>query len=324
LLNGEVTFNEGLPHLVRDLQSVQPNFFFGPPRVWEQLQQFITAQFDSQAGIDAALASDRPGTQDKVLNLLGLTEVDYCLTAAAPTPPSLIEWFETLGLVLMEGFGQTEAMGLMGNTAEDRRVGSIGKAIGPVDIRLSEQDELQVRGPGLATGYYKMPEKTAETFVDGWVHTGDKARIDDDGYIYITGRVKDYFKTIQGKFVAPTPIENMFAHNEHTEQQCLLGRGYSKTVMVCVLSVSAQQGNIDAIEADLRALIESINKKVDHHARLGALIISNDPWTIENEILTPTMKIRREKIEERFGETAMALAHRSAVEGVLLVQHWEK
>ena len=324
LLNGEITFNEALPHLVRDLQTVRPNFFFGPPRVWEQLQQFITAQFGSQAEIENALATDQQGTQDKVLDLLGLTDVDYCLTAAAPTPPALIEWFETLGLVLMEGFGQTEAMGLIGNTFQERRIGSIGKVIGPVDVRLTAGDELLVRASGLATGYFNMPEKTAETFVDGWIHTGDKARIDDDGYIFLTGRVKDYFKTIQGKFVAPTPIENMFARNEHTEQQCLLGRGYSKTVMVCVLSAAAQQRDIDAIETDLRRLIAAINDETDHHARIGALIISSDPWTIDNEILTPTMKIRRGKIEQRFGDTAMELAHRSAVEGRLLIHHWQR
>ncbi len=323
LNNGVVTFNEGMPHLFRDLQAVRPNFFFGPPRVWEQLQQFVTAQFGSQVEIDKALAEDSPGTGSKVVNMLGLTEVDYCLTAAAPTPPALIEWFDAFGLTLMEGFGQTEAMGLIANSPQERRIGSVGKAIGEVEYRLSDQGELIVKATGLSPGYYNMPEKTAETFVDGWIHTGDKARVDDDGFIYLTGRVKDYFKTIQGKFVAPTPIENLFAENVHTEQQCLLGRGYSKTVMTCVLSALAQQEDRASIEADLLDCVKAINSEVEHHARIGALIISTDTWSIDNEILTPTMKIRREQVEARYGELAQKLARSAAVEGTIHI-HWSE
>ncbi len=321
LHNGVVTFNEGLPQLFRDLQATRPNFFFGPPRVWEQLQQFVTAQFGSQAAIDEALAEDAQGVGNRVVDMLGLTEVDYCLTAAAPTPPALIEWFDAFGLALMEGFGQTEAMGLTANSPQARRIGSIGKAVGEVECRVSEEDELLVRASGLSPGYYKMPEKTAETFVDGWIHTGDKARVDNDGFIFLTGRVKDYFKTIQGKFVAPTPIENLFSKNVHTEQQCLLGRGYSKTVMTCVLSALARDGDRASIEEDLLGYVEAINREVEHHARIGALIISSDPWSIGNEILTPTMKIRREQVEARFGELAQELAHSAAVGGTIRV-HW--
>jgi len=322
LTNGVITFNEGLPNIFRDLQAVRPNFFFGPPRVWEQLQQFVTAQFGSQDEIDKALAEDRDAAGEKVLEMLGLTDVDYCLTAAAPTPPALIEWFQEFGLVLMEGFGQTEAMGLIANSHTERRIGSIGKVVGGVEYKISEQGELIVKAAGLSPGYYKMPDKTAETFVDGWIHTGDKARVDADGFLYLTGRVKDYFKTIQGKFVAPTPIENIFSENVHTEQQCLLGRGYSKTAMACVLSTLAQEGNRETIEAELLNCVEAINSQVEHHARIGALIISNEPWTIANEILTPTMKIRREQIEAKFGELAQKLAHTAAVEGKICI-HWD-
>ena len=223
----------------------------------------------------------------------------------------------------MEGFGQTEAMGLTANTHQERRIGSIGKAVGAVAYRLSEEDELIVKATGLSPGYYNMPEKTAETFVDGWIHTGDKARVDEDGFIFLTGRVKDYFKTIQGKFVAPTPIENLFSENVHTEQQCLLGRGYSKTVMTCVLSALSQEEDRSTIEETLLGHINAINREVEHHARIGAVIVSSDPWTIDNEILTPTMKIRREQVEARFGELAQGLGRKAAVEGSILV-HWSE
>jgi long-chain acyl-CoA synthetase len=199
-------------------------------------------------------------------------------------------------------------------------VGSIGKPMPGVEVRLSEEDELQVKAPGCSPGYYKNPEKTAETFVDGWVYTGDKARVDEDGFYYITGRVKDYFKTIQGKFVAPTPMENIFAESDFAEQLCLLGRGYSKTVMTCVLGTTALDRPREEIEADLLDRVQTINNDVDKHARIGAVMVSTEPWSIENGVLTPTMKIRREKVEERFGERAQELARQSAEQGKILVE----
>ena len=154
------------------------------------------------------------------------------------------------------------------------------------------------------------------------MYTGDKVKVDEDGFYYITGRVKDYFKTIQGKFVAPTPMENIFAENPYTEQICLLGRGYSKTVMTCVLSSLAQEQPREVVEAALRDRVAAVNAEVDKHARIGALVVSTTPWSIENRVLTPTMKIRRERIEELFGETAEELARRSAQQGEILVE-WQ-
>ena len=320
LLAGMVTFNEALETLLRDMADTKPNYFFGAPRVWEQLQQGILANFGSQAALDAALAADRDGVGLGVRTTLGLDDADYLLTAAAPTPPALIEWYEKLGLQLMEGYGQTEIMAVACNTPEYRKIGSIGRVVDDVEMTIAEDGELLFKAEGTAVGYYKMPEKSAETFVNGWVHTGDKGYVDDDGFIFLTGRVKDFFKTIHGKFVAPTPIENRFAENEWTEQICLLGRGYSKTVMVCVLSNIAQIEDRTAIEKALLEKVASVNDKVEKHARIGAVIMSTEPWTIENEMLTPTLKIRREEVEGRFGEQARELAHEAAVEGEIRLE----
>ena len=317
---GDLTFNEALPTLVRDLQATRPSFFFGPPRVWEQLQQIVVGHFGSPAAADAALAADAAGTCARVAGLLGLDDCDYCLTAAAPTPPALIEWLERFGIRLYEGFGQTEAMGLTACTAAARRVGSIGKPMPDVACRISAEGELLVKTAGLSPGYYRMPEKTAELYRDGWLHTGDKARVDADGFIFLTGRVKDYFKTIQGKFVAPVPIESVFAACEHAEQVCLLGRGYSKTVMVCVLSARGRERAREEIAAALRAEVARINGGVEKHARIGAVILAAEPWTIENEILTPTLKIRREHVEARFGAIAERLARQAAEQGTILIE----
>lgn len=317
---GEVYFNETLAHLMRDLSDCRPEVMFGPPRVWEQLQQGIIGQFGSQDALDAALEADSDGVGKMLREKLGLDQANYLLTAAAPTPPALIHWYDRLGIQLMEGFGQTECMGPIVTMLGERRIGSIGKPLPGIEVRISDNDELQVKADGCSPGYYLMPEKTAEAFVDGWVHTGDKVRVDSDGFYYITGRVKDYFKTIQGKFVAPTPIENIFAENPHTEQICLLGRGYSKTVMTCVLSALAQQQPRDVIEAALRQRVEAVNTESEKHARIGVVLVSSEPWTIDNLVLTPTMKIRREQVEQRFGERAQELARQSAANGTVVIE----
>jgi long-chain acyl-CoA synthetase len=320
-LGGEVSFNQSLDTLLPDLQRSKPHFFFGAPRVWEQFQQAIIGKVGGKDAFDDALKADPDGMGKLIIDTLGLGEAAFCLTASAPTPAPLVAWWEALGLELMEGFGQTEAMTLIVNYRGCRRTGSIGKPIGEVEVRITDENELIVRADGFTPGYYKQPEKTAELLRDGWLYTGDKARMDEDGFLYITGRVKDYFKTIQGKFVAPPPIEAQFSDNYHIDQQCLMGRGFSKTVMVAVLTEAAQQESPEVIEASILESIVSINDSVEKHARIGAVIVSKEAWSIDNEVLTPTLKIRREKIDEHFAELAEGLARESAEQGQLLV-HW--
>jgi long-chain acyl-CoA synthetase len=320
VLAGEIFFNESMDTLSRDLPRARPHVFFGPPRVWEQLQQAVIGKFGGKDALEAALLQDKAGVGQLVLEGLGLNEVEYCLTAAAPTPPALIHWWEELGLTLMEGFGQTEAMGVIVSSHEHRRVGSIGKPIGEVQYKITDEGELAIKADGCTPGYYRQEDKTAELIRDGWLHTGDKVRVDEDGFLYITGRVKDYFKTIQGKFVAPPPIEGAFAKNPHVEQQCLLGRGFSKTVMVAVLTEEARNSPEQEIEDSILSTTREINQEIEKHARIGAVIVSREPWSIENEVLTPTLKIRREKVEERFAELAEQLARSSAEQRELLLR----
>ena len=316
---GEIWFNENVEKLLEDLRLSKPNFFFGVPRVWEQLQQGILAKFGGIESFETVLKSEAV-TPEQIRDSLGLSDVDFCLTGSAPTPRGLTQWWENIGISLMDGYGQTEAMGLITSYQGCRRSGSVGKPIGDVEYRLLENNELVVKAPGLTPGYYRQPEKTQELYQGGWLHTGDTARVDKDGFIYITGRVKEYFKTIQGKFVAPPPIEDLFGENLLVEQQCLLGRGCSKTVMVATLPKSSVEMDPHELEISIMSTVEVINGNVEKHARVGAVILTPDIWTIENEMLTPTMKIRRQNVEERFGDLAMKLARQSAEEKRILVQ----
>ena len=312
ILATEVTFNESLETLLRDLNEAKPHYLFGAPRVWEQLQLGVIASFGSLEAYNQALAADHDNVAAAIREKLGLQDAMYLVTGAAPAPPSMLDWYWDIGLYLTEGYGQTEAMGLIGATKEDNKRGSIGRAIDFVELQIGDNEELLVKADGLSPGYYKRPEKSAELWQDGWLHTGDKAEIDEDGFVFLKGRVKEYFKTIHGKFVAPAPIESDFAACPHVEQLCLLGRGYSKTVMVCVLTEAAANGNGADIESELVSKVEEINESVYDHARIGAVIATREPWTIENGILTPTLKVRRDEVDDRFGKRAETLGRNAA------------
>ena len=314
-----VTFNESLEFLGRDMQRTRPTFFFGAPRVWEQLQQAVIAKFGGREAFDAAQAADPEKMSATVKAALGLDRCEFHLTGSAPLPAPLMQWWDSVGIALMEGFGQTEAMSLIISRDGQRRLGSLGKAVPGVDIKITDEGELAIRADGCTPGYYKQPDKTAELIQDGWLHTGDRFKQDEDGFLYLTGRIKEYFKTIQGKFVAPTPIEAQFAGNKHVEQQCLLGLGMTKTIMVAVVSETMRDAPKAEIEASVLATIEAINEGVDKHARMGGAILSYESWSIENGVLTPTLKIKRDQVSDRFGARAAELAVASAESKALIV-----
>ena len=144
IYGGEITFNEDLTTLLRDMADTKPHYLFGVPRVWEQLQQGVLAQFGGQAAFDDALQKDRQAVQQKVITALGLQNAEYLLTAAAPTPAALIDWYQNIGITLMEGYGQSEAMGLIANTGDARKVGSIGIPLEGVEVRINDDGELCV------------------------------------------------------------------------------------------------------------------------------------------------------------------------------------
>ena len=147
-------------------------------------------------------------------------------------------------------------------------------------------------------GYYKNPEKTAEVIKNGYLYTGDKGEIDEEGYLKITGRVKDIFKTSKGKYVAPNPIEMKFSKNENIEQICVAGMNLVQPIALVVLSDSAKEIDKSNLKISLINTLEEVNKQIEKHEKIEKIIIVKNQWTTENNILTPTMKIKRGKIDE--------------------------
>ena len=309
---GTVYFNESQQSFLDDLRNTRPNWMLGVPRIWEKLQQVVVAHVLSRDEMETARASgELDAAGRKVRAFLGLEDINFILTSTAPTPAPLKAWYDDLGITLYDGYGQSEILPVCTNGKGNRKLDSIGTAAHGVEIKIADDGEILARGGGTAMGYYQAPEKTAETFEpDGWVHTGDRGRIDEDGHIYLTGRVKEIFKTARGKYVAPAPIEGRFLETHLAEQACLTGHGLAQTVMTVVLAEAVLQRDAEELVAELLAHTAALNASLDKHEQIGALIVSREPWSQENDVLTHTLKIKRDALEQRYAEEIAAAGDR--------------
>ena len=309
---GTIYFNESQATFLKDLNHARPNYVLGVPRIWEKLQQAVYAHVKGPEALDgvedeATLAAVR----QEVQAFLGLTDAEYIMTSTAPTPVPLKAWYDDMGIELHDGYGQSEILPISVNRKGKRKTGSIGQAGYGVEIRIADDGEIMSRAPGTAMGYYKAPDKTAETFnPEGWVHTGDRGYIDDEGHLFITGRVKEIFKTAKGKYVAPAPIEGRFIETPCAEQVCLTGLGLAQTVMLVVAAEAVAEMNRDKLHGELLDHCAQLNKSLDKHERIGALILSQTPWALENGFLTHTLKLKRDQIEDRFAAQIAAAGDR--------------
>lgn len=195
----------------------------------------------------------------------------------------------------------------------DARSGYVGRSRPGVETRLSEDGEVLVKSPGMMMGYFKAPELTAEVVTeDGYLRTGDRGEVDDQGRLRITGRAKELFKTSKGKYVAPAPIENLLLNNGLLELCCVTGAGFAQPHAVGVLSENLRaqlaQGRMPQAELTqkLNALLEGVNRALESHERLQFVAVAREPWAIENGFLTPTMKMRRARIEAHYAALAGA------------------
>jgi len=299
-----IAFNESKETFIADLQTVRPTFFFSVPRIWHNLKSGILAGIGEEKWSELLQSPDEARAYgQKVLTSMGLDNVTFAFSGSAPISPKDIEAWRALGMPICEGFGQTETMSGTCNRPDKYKIGSVGLLMGDeAEVKISSNGEILMRSQGNMLGYYNEPEKTAETLVDGWVHTGDKGRIDEDGFLFITGRVKDIFKTAKGKYVAPAPIEHHFTDVPYFDQVCLVGRGMPQTMLLAVSNASLSKRDKALISEALNSKLKSVNDKLEAHERLSHIIVCREPWTIENKLLTHTLKTLRDDVENKYRE----------------------
>ncbi len=306
-----VFFAESLETFVSDIQRARPTVFFAVPRLWVKFQQGVQAKMPPEKmAMLLKIPILRGIVKKKVLAGLGLDQVFWAAGGAAPMPPSVLNWYRSLGLDIVEVYGMTENCGLSHSTVLGKpRPGSVGTTYDGVQCRIDPGNgEIQVKGECVMLGYYKNPEVTAATFTDdAWLKTGDKGAIDSAGDLRITGRVKDLFKTGKGKYVAPAPIENKLATHPAIEACCVTGANLGQPLALLMLNPEAAAKARDAagrsaLEASLAEHLKAVNAQLDPHEQLECLVVTADPWSVENDILTPTMKVKRNKIEDLFAQ----------------------
>jgi long-chain acyl-CoA synthetase len=304
-----VYFAESLDTFTADLQRARPTVFFSVPRLWVKFQQGVQAKMPPKK-MDTLLKLPILNgiVKKKVLSALGLQECRFAAGGAAPMPPELLRWYARLGLRLAEGYGMTENLGATHITEGDLDdAGTVGRPYESVQCRIDPANgEIQCKAPWTMLGYYREPELTRAAFTDdGWLRTGDKGSVDGKGRLKITGRVKDLFKTSKGKYVAPAPIEDKLVMNNTVEACCVTGANLGQPLALLMLNADAANKARDPagkaeIEAALKAHLQAINETLDPHEQLECLVLMTEPWTVDNDLITPTFKVKRNRVEDLF------------------------
>ncbi|HET7526141.1 MAG TPA: AMP-binding protein, partial [Burkholderiaceae bacterium] len=302
-----IFFAESLETFTADLRRARPTAFFSVPRLWVKFQQGVHAKMAPEK-LQRLLKLPIIGRilRKKVLSAIGLQDCEFAAGGAAPMPPELLRWYNRLGLDLVEVYGMTENCGVSHATLPGRsRPGTVGLPYEGVQSRLDPANgEIQVRSPGLMLGYYKEPGLTRDAFTaDGWLHTGDKGVLDAEGNLRITGRVKDLFKTSKGKYVAPAPIEDRLVMHDAIEACCVAGANLGQPLGIVMLNAPAaaqagDNGMRSALEQSLSEHLTHINASLDPHEQLDCLVVVTEAWTVDNGFITPTFKVKRNRIEE--------------------------
>jgi long-subunit acyl-CoA synthetase (AMP-forming) len=305
-----VFFAETLDTFIADIRRARPTLFHSVPRLWLKFQHGVYAKMSARR-LDLLLRIPLLGkvVGRKILEGLGLDQVRIAISGSAPIPVELINWYRRLGLNLLEGYAMSEDFSYSHfSLRESSAPGYVGMPMPGVEVRISEQGEVLIKSPGRLVGYFKRPDLDAESFTeDGFFRTGDQGERRADGLLKITGRLKEVFKTGKGKYVAPAPIENRLNACPLIELSMVSGVGQSAAYAMVVLAEEQRRLVSDAgerarIEAVLENLLAQVNGELPDYEKLRMLVIAAEPWSIDNGCLTPTMKIKRSRIESTVSE----------------------
>ncbi|WP_133129753.1 AMP-binding protein [Legionella yabuuchiae] len=302
-ISSDVSFVQSLDTFAENLREVEPSLFAAVPRIWGVFQNKIEEKISS--GLPHVLLQIpflSKLVKHKVKQQLGLSRSEGNISGAAHLPLSIYNFFDNLDIPILEGYGQTENFAYATlSLPEERRPGYVGTPRLNVEIKKGKDDELLMRCPCLMKEFYKSPEQTAEAFTeDGWLRTGDIVEIDEQQRVKILGRLSENFKNQKGEFIAPTPIEKAFSDNNHIEHLCLVGKELPSNVMVVCLTEEARKKPENEVRERLRKTLKSVNQDLKGYEKISHVLVVKDTWNVENNFLTPTLKVKRREVESEY------------------------
>lgn len=299
-LGATITFADSLETFAKNLSDTQPHLFFGVPRIYSKFQEKILEKLpSSRLKLLLGIPLLRSVLKSQLKKKLGLAEAKIVGVGAAPVPTSMVQWYKSLGIIVRDIYGMTENGGFCTFNLLSVKMGSVGQPWPRVEVKLGEQGEILTRHPGTMKGYYKEPAMTAEMFDhDGFLKSGDVGEFDQQNFLTITGRIKDIFKTDKGKYVAPTPIEMRLLSNPYIDQVCVVGMGIPQPIALVILSQMGKAKSKEDIIKSLSATLEDVNLVLESYEKLETAVIMKSDWSIENGLLTPTLKVKRNEVEK--------------------------
>ncbi|EPJ2792449.1 AMP-binding protein [Vibrio parahaemolyticus] len=298
-------FPESLDTFIEDVKMHRPTLFISVPRLWTLFQQRIQDRLP-QKKLNFLLKIPFVNSliKKKLAEGLGLDQARVLGCGSAPVSPALLDWYHSVGLNITEAWGMTEsfAYSTINYPFRADKIGTVGNAGPGIELKIADDSEIMVRGKGLFSGYYKNDIATQESFdSDGWLHTGDIGAIDKDGYLTIQGRKKDTFKTAKGKFVSPVPIEKKLFEYSRVEMMCLIGLGLPGPILL-VVPHDFPHFDKERYARTTRKVIARMNQELASHEQIKGVLMIKEPWSIENGVLTPTLKIKRHVLEQKYHE----------------------
>jgi long-chain acyl-CoA synthetase len=297
----QVRFPESLETFSEDLEKTEPYGFFAVPRIWTKFQEKILEKIP-QRKLTILLRTPIVNSliKNKLQQKLGLKHTQFILSGAAPLAPSLISWFKTIGIEILQVYGMTEDCCISHwNIPEANKLGTVGKPLANIKTKLSPEGEICIKNDCMFKGYFKQPEITASVFdEEGYFKTGDIGEYDHDGFLTITGRVKDQFKTDKGKYISPAPLELAMSKNTDIEQICIVGTGIPQPIALITLTELAKSKSRTDLCSSLIATVNRVNPNLEKHETIEKVIIMKEDWTVDNGLTTPTLKVKRNSIEK--------------------------
>ncbi|MEM1318915.1 MAG: AMP-binding protein [Bacteroidota bacterium] len=304
-MGGSISFAESIDTFLQNLQDTQPTIFFAVPRIWTKFYQGVITRLPAgllnvllQVPLIAGFLRRR------IRTALGLRDVEIAATGAAITPAYLKRWYRALGIHLIEAYGMTEVCGTIANSPQlNAPPDAVGTTMPFCQIKVHPRSgEVLLQAPYNMIGYYKDPVKTKEVLREGWIHSGDRGTMDEQGYLRIIGRVKDAFKTAKGLYILPNPMEEELARSQYIEQICIAGLGIKQPIALINLSDIGKTLSKDNLERELKKELDRLNKRLPNYQRIITLVIDTTTWTEANQLLTPTLKVRRGKLDDFYGK----------------------